>query len=132
MESIRLPRFERAPDIPPMRLTERDRDILRHASRHRFLRSSHIVALIPSSPQQTLRRLQLLYHHGYLERPRAQIDYFYRYGSRALVYGLGKKGTSLLRREKVMSEVDWQAKNPAVGRVFLEHALLVTDVLVGI
>jgi hypothetical protein len=28
-----------------------------------------------------LRRLQLLFHHGYLDRPRAQIDY-YRAGSR--------------------------------------------------
>ena len=29
-----------------MQLTERDRDILRHVHRHRFLRSSHLAALI--------------------------------------------------------------------------------------
>jgi hypothetical protein len=115
-----------------MRLTERDRDIMRHAYRNRFLRSSHIVALTKGSPQQTLRRLQLLYHHGYLERPRAQIDYFHRGGSRPLVYGLGNKSTPLLRRENAVPHFDWQAKNRSVGRVFLEHALLVTDVLVGI
>ena len=132
MESVRLPRFERAPDIRPMQLTERDRDILRHAYRHRFLRSSHVVALTNGSPQQTLRRLQLLYHHGYLERPRAQIDYFHRGGSRPLIYGLGNKSAPLLPREKAVPYLDWQTKNRSVGRVFLEHALLVSDVLVRI
>src|SRR5881397_3786899 len=111
MESVRLPRFERAPDIRPMQLTERDHDIIRHAYRHRFLRSSHFVALTQGSPQQTLRRLQLLYHHGYLERPRAQIDYFRRGGSRPLVYGLSNKSTPLLLREKSVSHLDWQTKN---------------------
>ena len=80
MESIRLPRFKRVAAVEPMQLTERDRDILRQVRRHRFLRSSHILALIGGSSQQVLRRLQRLYHHGYLDRPRAQIDYFHRGG----------------------------------------------------
>jgi DNA-binding Lrp family transcriptional regulator len=78
MESSRLPRFKRASAVAPIELTERDRDIIRLVHRHRFLRSTQIVALVGDSSQQLLRRLRLLYHHGYLERPRAQIDYYHR------------------------------------------------------
>src|SRR5882724_498719 len=132
MQSVRRSRFQREPDIAAMQLTDRDQHIIRHVHRHRFLRSSHIIALTGGSRQQTLRRLQLLFHHGYLERPRAQIDYFQRNSSRPLVYGIGSKGASLLRRELAASRIDWQAKNRSVGRVFLEHALLTADVMVAI
>src|SRR5579872_5394658 len=134
MESTRLPRFKRAPKVAPMRLTERDREIVRLICRHRFLRSSHIIALIGDSSQQLLRRLQLLYHHGFLERPRAQIDYYHRGGSRQIVYGLGKKGASLLQHEtgSTFQKQDWGERNRAIGRMFLEHALLVSDVMVSI
>jgi DNA-binding Lrp family transcriptional regulator len=113
-----------------MQLTERDRDILRHVRRHRFLRSSHLAALIGGRTQHLLRRLRLLYHHGYLERPRAQIDYYHRGGSRCLAYGLGKQSAALLQLER--SSSDWSAKNDGVGRSFLEHALMVSDVMVSL
>src|SRR5688572_25716485 len=96
MESVRLPRFKRSADIPPFRLTERDVDVLRHVQRHRFLRSSHLAALIGGSRQQLLRRLQLLFHHGYLDRPRAQLEYFDRGGSQSIVYGLANEGAEVV------------------------------------
>src|SRR5271166_4525761 len=98
MESNRLPRFTRAPAVAPMQLTERDREIIRLVHRHRFLRSPQIIAFISGSPQQTLRRLQLLYHHGYLERPHQQIEYYHRGGPRHIAYGLGDKGATLLKQ----------------------------------
>lgn len=117
-----------------MQLTERDRQILNLVHRHRFLRSSHITALIGGSEQQILRRLQLLYHHGFLERPRAQIDYYHRGGSRQIVYGLGNKGAGLLKRGLGLEyhQLDWPRQNLSTGRFFLEHALLVSDVLVAL
>lgn len=134
MECSRLPRFTRAAEIASIELTERDREIIRLVHRHRFLRSSHIVQLIGESGQPVLRRLQLLYHHSYLERPRAQIDYYHRGGSRRMVYGLGSKGAVLLKRElkPAFHELDWGPKNRAVTRLFLEHALLVSDVMVAL
>ena len=134
MESVRLPRFKRVIEIQPIQLTDRDRDIIRRVHRHRFLRSTHIVALIGGSPQQLLRRLQLLYHHGYLERPRAQIDYYHRGGSRHLVYGVGSKGAAVLRQESNSDrqDLDSSRKNRGIGRLFLEHALLISDVMVGL
>jgi DNA-binding Lrp family transcriptional regulator len=117
-----------------MELTERDREIIRLVHRHRFLRSSHIVSLLGKNSQQLLRRLRLLYHHGYLERPRCQLDYYHQGGSRPIVYGLGNKGGSLLRQElgAAFRPLAWGEKNRAVGRIFLEHALLVSDVMVAL
>lgn len=130
----RLPRFNRVPPVIPIELTERDHRIIRLVHRHRFLRSSHITVLVGGSPQQLLRRLQLLYHHGYLERPRCQIDSYHKSGSRHIVYGLGNKGGSFLKNElgNAFRSVSWGEKNRAVGRIYLEHALLVSDVLVAI
>jgi DNA-binding Lrp family transcriptional regulator len=134
MESFRLPRFKRASTVAPMELTERDRKIIRLVHRHRFLPSPQIAALIGGSPQHLLRRFQLLYHHGYLERPRSQIDSYHKSGSRHMVYGLGNKGGAVLKQELgvVFRKLPWGEKNRSVGRIFLEHALLVSDVMVTI
>ena len=134
MEFPRLPRFKRVSSVPPMELTERDRDIVRLIHRHRFLRSSHVISLIGGSSQQLLRRLQLLFHHGFLERPRAQLDYYHQGGSRYCIYGIGNKGAALLKNETkpVSRRVRWGEKNRSVGRVYLEHALLVSDIMVSI
>jgi DNA-binding Lrp family transcriptional regulator len=132
MEKTRLPRFKRVPPVAVIRLTERDHDIIRLIHRHRFLRSHQISVLLGGSEQQIVRRLQLLFHHGYIERPRAQIQYYERGGSRSIAYGLGNKGGTLLRRELglAVSSDAWSEKNNSVGGVFLEHALLVSHVMV--
>src|ERR1039457_3028720 len=116
----RLPRFKRASTVTPMRLTERDRQIIRLIHRHRFLRSPQIVALMGVSPQQLLRRLKLLYHHGFLERPRAQIDSDHKPGSRHIIYGLGNKSLAFLQQElgEGFREASWGEKNSGVGRIF--------------
>jgi hypothetical protein len=134
METLHLPRFKRVFTAHSIQLTERDHNIIRLVHQHRFLRSSHITAFLAGSSQQLVRRLQLLYHHGFLERPRAQLDYYHKGGSRHIVYGLGSKGADLLRREHGFSfaQVRWGEKNRSVGRVFLEHALLVSEVMVAL
>ena len=128
----RLPRFKRSPDIPPFQLTGRDAEILKCLLRHRFLRSDHIVSLCSGSQQQVLRRLQRLFHHGYLERPHCQIDYYHS-GSRRIAYGLGNKGAAWLKHTLSLSfhQLEWKPKGN-VGRLFLEHALLVADIMVAI
>jgi hypothetical protein len=132
MPSTRLPRFQRATQVAPMIIMPRDREIIQLVQRHRFLCSQQVVLLVPGSSQQILRRLQKLYHHGFLERPRAQIDYYREGGSRPLVYGLGSKGASLLSRENGLALHKNRSgeRNRSVGRIFLEHALLVSQVMV--
>jgi hypothetical protein len=132
MES-RLPRFNRTSIVATMQLEERDCDIIRLVHRHRFLRSDHIVSFMGGSRQQILRRLKLLYHHGYLERPRAQIQYYERGGSRSIAYGLGNKGGAVLRQlGMAVDSNSWNEKNHVIGRVYLEHALMVADVMLAV
>jgi len=124
----RLPRFTRIAKIAPFRLTERDHKIIRLTHRHRFLRSHQIIALIGGSAQNLSRRLQWLFHHGYLERPRAQLQYYERSGSQTIAYGLGNKSGSLLQ----LNPASLGEKNRAIGRMYLAHALLVSDVMVAL
>src|SRR5436853_6692021 len=114
----RRPRFERAP-IRPMVLTPRDLQILRAVHRHRLLRSTHLVALTGGSKQATLRRLQLLFHHGFLDRPPMQLDWYAR-GSEPFVYALGRRGAEVLeaRGEVRRGGTRWETKKRNVSRVF--------------
>jgi len=126
----RLPRFKRMA-VAPMQLTERDRAIIQLVRRHRFLNSRQIIALTGDSSLQVLRRLKLLYHHGYLERPRVQLQYYDQPGTRPIVYGLGTKGGRLLK-QAFGDRPLWSEKNRTIGQVFLQHALLVAETMVSL
>jgi hypothetical protein len=129
---VRSPRFSRIPNPPKIDLTARDREIIRLVHHHRFLRSEHITALTTGSEQSVIRRLCALFHHGYLTRPRAQLEYFGRPGSRKFVYGLGNRGAKLLKEEGVhLGHLRWNEKNQDIGQLFLQHALAVSDVMVA-
>lgn len=79
-------------------------------------------------------RLGLLYHNGYLDRPGAQLDYFGRTGSALLVYALGNKAASHLAAIDAAepSNADSTDKNRDVERPYIEHALLIAHLMVGI
>jgi len=134
---LRLPRFSRDPiRAQIIKVTERDHAILRAIYRHRFLKSTHIVDLVGGSSQQVLRRLQCLFHHGYVTRPRCQLDFFYRSGSAPFVYGISSKGARTLHAlapqpDKRESRMDWTEKNNAVRQLYLQHTLLITDIMVA-
>lgn len=129
----RLPRFTRDPDAAgSFQFTKRDLELLRQIAEHRFIRSERLVKLVGGSKQQVLRRLNLLYHHGYLDRPHAQLDYYQEGGSRSMVYGLASRGAGRLRRDLNMPFhcMDWTTRNKRVGRLFIEHTLMVSDFMV--
>jgi hypothetical protein len=115
-----------------MILTPRDLDILRAVYRHRLLRSTHLVALSGGSAQATLRRLQLLFHHGYLDRPPMQLDWYAR-GSEPMVYALGSRGMDILERVEQVRRggTRWDTKNRNLSRLFLHHTLAVAEVMVA-
>src|SRR5260370_19690435 len=97
VQPVRRPRFRRASEPPPFRLTDPDVEIVRHIARHRFLRSTHIAALVGRSLDRTNDRLERLFHAGYIDRPRAQLDRFPTSGSAPLFYALSARGARLLR-----------------------------------
>src|ERR1700675_3177839 len=90
--SARLPRFRRASEPPAFRLTDDDVEIVRQVARHRLLRSTHIAALVGRSLDRTNDRLLRLFHAGYVDRPRAQLDRFPTSGSAHYVYALADQG----------------------------------------
>lgn len=129
----RRSRFKRA-DPAPMRLTDDDLAIVRHISNHRFLRSTHLFRLMPNrSKKKLIERLGALYHNGYIDRPRAQLDYYSTAGSAPLVHALGNRGALILAERDGMdrAQVDWTWKNRSVGRLYIEHTLLTADVMVA-
>jgi hypothetical protein len=131
--AIRRSRFKRAA-AEPMRLTDDDLTIIRHIACHRFLRSTHLARLMPHrSPKKLLERLTALYHNGYVDRPRAQLDYYAIAGSAPLVYALGNAGALVLAERDGINpaQVDWTWKNRSVGRLFIEHTLLTADLMVA-
>ena len=92
-QPLRRPRFRRIEEPPPFQLTARDVAILHAVARYRFLSSTLIIRLIGGSPQQILRRLQLLFHHGYLDQPTsqvAQLAHALDFGNRPFLCGLGR------------------------------------------
>jgi Replication-relaxation len=130
----RLPRFRRASEPPAFRLTDDDVEIVRQVARHRFLRSTHIAALVARSLDRTNDRLSCLFHAGYIDRPRAQLDYYPTSGSAPLVYALADRGARLLiERDGIeFANVEWSRKNREAGRPFIEHQLAIVDFSVAL
>ncbi len=132
----RRARFDRADSPRPFQITERDVEIVRQVAGHRFLRSTHISRLLDDgSHKKILERLTVLYHAGYLDRPRAQLEYHVRGGGSApLVYALGNCGAQLLIARDGLERVnlDWARKNHQSGREFILHTLAVADFRVAL
>lgn len=131
----RLPRFRRAD--PEQRrnfqLTERDIEIVRIVSDHRFIRSIHISQLLDANHEKISRRLAVLYHHGYIDRPPAQLEY-YRPGSTKMIYALANRGAQLLIHHLgvEVGNADWTRKNFEARRAFMLHQLAIVDLRVAL
>jgi DNA-binding Lrp family transcriptional regulator len=133
MGATRPARFRRASNPPSFQITNRDVQLIFSVFQHRFLQSTQLVKLAGGSRQQVLRRLHRLFHHGYLDRPKAQVDY-YRNGSQPMVYGVGQRGVKHLEQSLAIPhrKLDWSAKNRNATRFFLEHTLAVAEVMVAL
>src|SRR3954454_5113669 len=133
-QSVRRPRFRRAAAPPPFRLTEDDVEIVRVVARHRLIRSTHIAALIGRSLDRTNDRLLRLFHAGYIDRPRAQLDRFPTSGTAPMLYALANRGARLLRQRGDLpsATVEWSRKNRKVHRPFIDHQIEIVDFRVAL
>jgi hypothetical protein len=124
------PHFCRMPTAR-ISLQKRDREIFKHVYKHRFLNSDHIAALVPGGKQGIKRRLNKLFHEGYLDRPREQVRPF-RKGNYPYVYGLGNKGAVVIFRKSAVhwKRNRWTDKNREVKQRYLDHTLLVSHFMV--
>src|SRR5207237_3397775 len=78
---------------------------------------------------RTNDRLMRLFHAGYLDRPRAQLDRFPTSGSSHYIYALADRGVRLLREEDGVEfrNTEWSRKNREVGRPFIEHQIEIVN-----
>lgn len=111
-----------------MRLTDRDKAILLAVSRYRFLTTSHILSLVPGSRQNIVRRLQRLYHAGFLDRPKAQLPLHYAGELSEFVYSPTRKTHSHVAAQ--IGETDSGKECKAVSTLFLAHSLSISDALI--
>src|SRR5437762_14051768 len=130
----RRPRFRRAVEPPPFRLTDDDVQIVRVVARHRLIRSTHIAELVGRSLDRTNDRLMRLFHAGYLDRPRAQLDRFPSSGSAHYIYALADRGARLLREEDGVEfrNPEWSRKNREAGRPFIAHQIEIVNFQVAL
>src|SRR5260221_2079160 len=125
----RRPRFRRASEPPAFRLTDADVEIVRQVARFRFIRSTHIAALVNRSVDRTNDRLMRLFHAAYIDRPRAQLDRFPNEGSAPITYALADRGARLLReRDGIqVANPEVSRKNREAGRSFIEHQIEIVN-----
>jgi len=127
----RAPRFEKKPKvIGDIVIQQRDIEIVKLVWEYRFLSSEQIQKLIDGSDQVILRRLQKLYHHGYLDRPASQIVFSNPlFGPQKMVYGLGDRGADVLAETYGMDrgKIKWNEKNKEVREQYIQHTLMVSD-----
>ena len=130
----RLPRFRRAAEPPAFRLTDDDVEIVRQVGRHRLIRSTDIAALVGRSLDRTNDRLMRLFHAGYVDRPRAQLDRFPTSGSAHYIYALADQGARLLRQRDgiAFANPELSRKNREAGRPFIEHQIEIVNFQVAL
>lgn len=119
----RAPRYARAKTPPPMRLTERDQQILEAV--HVFdgvMSFSQVQRLFFTGKSQAEHRLRLLYEHGYLNRP----NLAQRRRLPEMVYWLDRLGAEVVasRYSMPVREFVWR-QAPRWSQV--EHDLAVND-----
>lgn len=119
-----------------MRVTQRDIELLRNIARLRLTSASQLAALDGGSAQNVSRALLALFENGYVERPVAQVASRLLYeGSRPTIYGLTRKGATLLRkhgeevRRRLLDGID---KERGAGWRFIEHTVAIAEFWVSL
>jgi hypothetical protein len=140
---LRLTRRAAWEHLPPFRLTSRDISIIRAVDTCRALTTPQVQALLFARTlsesashgeisSRCQRRLQLLYHYGYLlrdEQPQRLSE-----GRKPLVYFLDERGAQLLAEQSGIEpeQIDWRRKDSRVSYPFLAHLLATNDVRIAV
>jgi len=125
----RLPRYKRTQREVACILTGRDLEILALVESFRLASSEHVQALVEGSGQNILRRLQKLFHRGYLDRIRQEL--VEDGGSAKMVYAITNKGIRELQKAGKLDErtaTDWNAQNRGLHDLSIRHTLLISHI----
>jgi len=119
---------------PSFQVTPRDIALIGLVAQHRFLNSTQLSELVQAPHKKVCDRLALLFHAGYLDRPRAQFEAFREGGgSASMAYALTAGGRRLLLEHGAeLPDVDWTRKNQLAGRQYIAHTLAIADMHVAL
>ena len=129
---MKLPRNRRVDSPPPMRLMNRDLEILSAVHDFRIVRGSQLQALFFGSQSTASYRLSRLYQHGFLDRH--FLPTLGGIASSPALYTLGKRGVDVLRRaldgdpQDIRKPPDHRELSP----LCLEHLLQINDCRVAV
>lgn len=122
-------KFTRSATPPKkIRLQSRDIEIMQEIAIHRFLDTKQIMTLFPGAKTNLLRRLQYLFHHGFLDRPIQQQAVYFKPRNH-IIYALGNKGAEYIFAENpdLRGRVNWQTRNRDAKSLHLMHGLMISD-----
>ncbi|MBZ0285214.1 MAG: replication-relaxation family protein [Anaerolineae bacterium] len=134
MSGQRLPRHRRVqPEVrPPMKLTERDVEIISAVNDYRALLGSQLEALFFTSRSTCQYRLSRLFQHEFLERHFLTVVSGGP-GSSPTVYTLGKRGAQVLIDTLGYEQSALRLpKKAGFAWGFLEHLLKINDVRLAV
>jgi predicted transcriptional regulator len=120
-------------------LTDRDQRMLVELARHRFLSIEQLHYLLErggraESLREIRRRLQKLYHHRVVERPKAQLA-LWRKGRSPYVYTVGDEGAKVLDYAGdtiALGEAHWTKRSREGGDSHLAHTLMANTFLLSL
>jgi hypothetical protein len=121
-------RFKQQPEkVKPIRLTERDKEIVKALLRYRYLTIDGLVALF-GSRKGMQRRMRLLFHHGYVYR-RYVVDKMTALPAAKAIYVLDNEGAKLALGDREYERdlaLKVSRRKGRTGARWLEHALAVS------
>jgi len=125
MPKHKYKKFERSKTPPKFRIGESELKILQDLADYKFLDTRHIVALNSDlSPRTIKRKLQYLFHAGFIDRPPHQFSRLET--STHFIYALGKKGAKLVFTDR-RAELNWTRKNREVQETSIKHTLMISN-----
>jgi hypothetical protein len=110
---------------PPVTLTENQQKALDKLIAAKKEKATTAGSATAERPQRTrreiLRRLQMLFHHGYVQRRKIS-------DHDPIVYSLGNKGADLLTLHYGVDrmKIDWTTKNREAGERYMRHGMMVS------
>lgn len=133
LTSNRKPKFRRVPPGKPLLLTARDLAMFDALERYRFLTSDLICRLIQGSPDKIRRRLQFLFHSGYIDRPVVQIKLYQPTTNDPFIYALGNRGAQALRNHgsERAGIIGLTNRNKTSTRPYIQHCLAVAEAMIA-
>jgi hypothetical protein len=133
-----LPSWQRVENPPPIQLTNRDKQIILAVYRYRFINAQQIEALLfppdqekgRSRKQACQRRLQRLFHHGFVTR--IPLPIVLGAGRAPYVYALDEHGADIVAVELGIDRpnVAWTPSDNQVKPLFLDHVQAINTVRV--